>query len=104
MNRMSETEKPKQLPDPELSPTREQLRAFASRRWDLVADEKLSFLATRYRVSGAEASRKAAEAMAQRWASLHPGSPSPEARQQDFQHHVALKRKLDRAADAIGRR
>jgi hypothetical protein len=86
------------------TPTREQLRAFAARRWDLVADEKLSFLAARYREQGQAASRKAAQLLSQRWARLHPGSASPEARQQDLEHHVALKKKLDLLAHAFGRR
>src|SRR5688572_19207911 len=35
------------------TPSREQLRAFAARRWDLVADEKFALLADRYRREGA---------------------------------------------------
>jgi hypothetical protein len=101
---MTTPHKRKQIPDPERTPTREQLRAFAARRWDLIADEKLSFVATRYQARGADASRKAAQGMSQRWARLHPGGPSPEARQQDLEHHIALKKKFDLVARAIGRR
>lgn len=97
-------DKRKQVPGRERAPTREQLRAFAARRWDLVADEKLSFVAARYQAGGVNASRKAAQAMSQRWARLHPAGPSREARLQDFEHHVALKKKLDLVAHAIGRR
>lgn len=85
-------------------PTREQLRAFAARRWDLVADEKLAFLADRYRREGAAGSRRAAHGMARRWASLHPDGPTAEARRADLEHHIALKRKLDATAHVVGRR
>jgi hypothetical protein len=101
---MATTDKRKQSPVPERTPTGEQLRAFAARRWDLIAEEKLSFVATRYLAEGPDASRKAAQSLSQRWARLHPGSPSPEARQQDLEDHVALKKKLDLVAHAIGRR
>ena len=89
---------------PTRPPTREQLRAFAARRWDLVADEKLAFLADRYRREGAAGSRRAAQGIARRWASLHPGGPTAEARQDDLEHHIALKRKLDATAHVVGRR
>jgi hypothetical protein len=101
---MRKAEKRTPIPDSERMPTREELRAFASRRWDLVADEKLAFVAGRYRVSGADANRKAAQSIAQRWTRLHPGSPSPNDRQQDLEHHVELKQKLDRVAHAFSRR
>lgn len=101
---MTDATKPQQGMGPRLAPTPEQLRAFAARRWDLVADEKLSFIAARYRAEGPDASRKAARCLEQRWAMLHPGGPSPEARQQDFEHHVAMKQTLDRAAHAVTRR
>ncbi len=86
------------------TPSREQLRAFAARRWDLVADEKLAFLGDRYRREGAAGSRQAVQGMARRWASLHPDGPSVEARQDDLEHHIALKRKLDTTAHVVGRR
>jgi len=85
-------------------PDREELRAFAARRWDLVADEKLLFVAQRYRSGGSGASRMAARRLAQRWARLHPGGPSPEARKEDLDHHIAMKQKLDRTVHALGRR
>jgi hypothetical protein len=86
------------------TPSREQLRAFAARRWDLVADEKLAFLADRYRREGAAGSREAAHSMARQWAKLHPAGPTPEARRDDLEHHIALKKKLDATAHVIGRR
>ena len=86
------------------TPSREQLRAFAARRWDLVADEKLAFLADRYRREGAAGSREAAHSMARQWAKLHPEGPTPEARRDDLEHHIALKKKLDATAHVIGRR
>jgi hypothetical protein len=103
-DRMTTADKRKQVPGPDLAPTREQLRAFAARRWDLVADEKISFVVARYQARGVDASRGAAQAMSQRWARLHPAGPSREARLQDFEHHVAMKKKLDLVAHAIGRR
>jgi hypothetical protein len=86
------------------TPSREQLRAFAARRWDLVADEKLAFLADRYRREGATGSREAVQRMSRQWARLHPDGPTPEARREDLEHHIALKRKLDATAHVIGRR
>lgn len=85
-------------------PDGEQLRAFANRRWDLVADEKVSFVAERYRAGGSKASRMAAGRLARRWARLHPGGPSAEAREDDLEHHIVLKQKLDCAVHVLGRR
>ena len=83
---------------------REQLQALAAPGWDLVADEKLSFIVSRYRSGGARASRLAARRMMERWARLHPGGSSPEARESDLEHHRALRQKLDRTAHVIARR
>jgi hypothetical protein len=80
--------------------TRDALRAFAQRRWDLVARQKRSFVAERYRVGGAAASRAAAQRLVQRWRTLHP-EPVAAIRVADLQAHVALKQKLDRAGDGI---
>jgi hypothetical protein len=85
------------------APSPEQLRAFAGRRWDLVADEKLAFLADRYRRGGSKGSREAAQRMAQHRAKLHPEGPSPQSRDEDLTHHIELKRKLDATAHVIFR-
>jgi hypothetical protein len=82
----------------------EHLRAFAARRWDLVADEKRTFVANRYRVHGPAANRETALRLRERWVELHPEGPSAEAREDDLAHHVAFKEKLDRAAHGFPRR
>jgi len=82
----------------------EDLRAFAQRRWDLVADSKLRFIGERFRAEGPLATRRVARRLAERWAALHPGGPSAEARRQDLSDHLALKAKLDRASHAFRRR
>lgn len=85
-------------------PTREDIQAYAARRWDLVADEKLRFLAGRFQKGGPEASRTVARRLFARWARLHPEGGSPAARSADLSAHVALKDKLRRTAGVIGRR
>ena len=83
--------------------TRAALRAFANRRWDLVARHKRTFVAERYREGGPDASRRAAQRLLQRWRALHPEHRS-EMRAADLQAHVALKQKLDATSgDAHGR-
>ncbi len=85
-------------------PTREAIRAYRDRRWDLVAREKRRFAAERYRRGGPEAALEAAARLRARWAELHPEGPAPESRAADLEHHVGLKRKLDRARHVVAGR
>ncbi|MBX3130436.1 MAG: hypothetical protein KF718_27200 [Polyangiaceae bacterium] len=85
-------------------PTAEELRAYARRRWDLVAAEKLRHGAERYRRGGPQAALAAARHLAERWSELHPEGPTPASRQADFEHHVALKVKLDRTRHVLAGR
>lgn len=85
-------------------PSREELRAFAQRRWDLVEREKREFVALRFRTEGPAGSRAAALRLLERWRRLHPDGPLSSMREADLQAHVALKRKLDQARDGLRRR
>jgi hypothetical protein len=85
-------------------PTAKEIRAYARRRWDLVATEKLRFGAERFRRGGPQAALAAASRLAERWAELHPGGPTPASRQADFEHHVALKGKLDQTRHVLAGR
>jgi hypothetical protein len=58
-----------------------------------VADEKLAFLADRYRVEGSNASREAAQRLARQWARLHPEGPSPQS--PDVEVYAALRKALE---------
>ncbi len=83
----------------------EDARAFVQRRWDLVEREKRRFRADRYRTGGPAASRAAALRLLRRWKALGlADSNVAERREADLASHVALKQKLDRAGDALGRR
>ena len=78
------------------------LRAYASRRWDLVEQEKDRWRAHRYRQDGPAATLLASLRLRLRWRQEH-GEPTAERRDQDFAHHVELKRKLDGARDVAPR-
>lgn len=47
---------------------------------------------------------RASQMLAEHVRLLRPDWPSCEERQMDFEHHVALKRDIDRAAGAFARR
>jgi hypothetical protein len=85
-------------------PTREALRAFAQRRWDLIERGKREFLAERYRDGGPMAARAAAARLLDRWRALHPDAPLPSMRAADLEAHVAFARKLDKARHGLRRR
>jgi len=82
----------------------EDLRAFANRRWDLIARAKREFAAQRFASGGPNAARVAAQRLLERWKSLHPDAPIAAMRDADLEAHIALKRKLDRADRAFRRR
>ncbi len=80
------------------------IRSFAARRWDLVADEKLRFIVERFEAAGISGSRSAARRLRERWLALHPEGATDADREADLKAHVALKEKLDRAHNAAVRR
>ena len=80
-----------------------ELRAFAERRWDLVAREKLAFLSQRFRAGGPTAAHAAAVRLRERFRATHT-TVRVDARAADLEAHVALKRKILRAGDGfVGR-
>ena len=83
-----------------ISPKPTDVRAFVTRRWDMVDRAKLDFLADRFRTGGPLLARAAALRLFQRWRALHP-RVSPERCAQDLASHVDLKRKLDQTRDAF---
>jgi hypothetical protein len=80
------------------------IRAFAARRWDLVEHSKVRARAERFRAGGSAACLRAAAELRGRWYRLHPERPSHAARKADFEHHLAMSRKLARVGDADFRR
>lgn len=84
--------------------TREALLAYRNRRWDLVRESKEEFWAEETRARGPEAGFAAGEALWMHARAIDPTWPSEEARRADFEHHLALTDKLQRAAHAFARR
>jgi hypothetical protein len=80
------------------------LRSFAERRWDLVADEKLRFLVERFEAEGANGSRNAALRLRERWLASHPGGACAADREADLKAHLSLRETLDRVHNASRRR
>jgi hypothetical protein len=77
------------------------LRAFAGRDRDSVAALKREHHARRHRASRGAAGLQAAQALREHARKVRPDWPTARDRREDFAHHVALKRKIDRAAHAF---
>jgi hypothetical protein len=82
----------------------EALRRFARRDWAAVARAKRDYWAAQYRERGSGPASRAAWQLLQHARSLHPGYPAPADRAIDFEHHLDVCDRLDRAARAIARR
>jgi len=82
----------------------EAIRAFTDRPWDELAALKRRHAAERYAREGHHASLRIARGLYARFRSLAiEGSVEgyEERRQRDLEHHVELKRLLDRARGAL---
>ena len=77
------------------------LRAYARRRWDLVAREDHRFRAERYRTGGPQAGHQTAARLLAHWRAIRPGGADPERREKDLAAHIALRRQLDRTRHAF---
>lgn len=74
---------------------REDLRAYANRRWDLVEAHKLRERSAEYRAEGPGASVRRWEMLYEHGLSV--GAVSAESRAQDLEDHIEWRTKLDRA-------
>lgn len=81
----------------------EDIRAFARRRWDLVEDSKREFIADRYREDPI-AHARSIEALREHLRAVRPEWPTQDDLARDLEDHIALKRKLDRAAPFVRHR
>jgi hypothetical protein len=83
----------------------EHARALVERGWQDAARRKRRYWAERVaEPGGVEAALAAVDALRRHMAAVQPGWPSAEARRADLDHHVELKRRIDRAAAALTRR
>jgi len=83
---------------------RDAVRIFVARDRERVAALKRDHHAKRYRASGGTSGLEAARALRQHARRVRPDWPSTRDRQEDLAHHIALKRRIDRAAHAFSTR
>jgi hypothetical protein len=83
---------------------RNAVRAFVARDRDRVAALKREYHARQHRMSRGAAGFAAARALWQHVRRVRPDWPTARDRDDDFAHHVALKRRIDRAAHAFSAR
>jgi hypothetical protein len=77
---------------------REHVRAFAARGWRLVSDAKRDHWARELAERGPGPAHMASVALREHMRLVRPDWPSETDRREDLDHHVALKRAIDRAA------
>ena len=80
------------------------VRAFVLRDRAAVEASNRAYHAGRYREHGPAAGFEVSQLFWQHVRRVRPDWPTPRERDEDLGHHVALKRLLDRAADAFTRR
>lgn len=80
---------------------RDAIRAFVARDRDLVAALKRDHHARQHRVSRGKSGLEAAGMLRDYARKVRPDWPTARDRCDDFAHHVALKRRIDRAAHAF---
>jgi len=83
---------------------REQIRAFAARAFAEADAEKRLYLAEQARRGGAQQGLALLEAMVEHAELVRAPFPSEAERREDLEHHIDLKRKLDRAAHVLSLR
>lgn len=83
---------------------RDAIRAFVARDRDRVAALKREHHARRYRQSRGRSGLDAARALREHARKVRPDWPTARDRDEDFAQHVALKRRIDRAAHAFSAR
>jgi hypothetical protein len=80
---------------------RDAVSAYARRSWDEVERQKRAYWAEEYARVGAEATIRASRALFEHMRQVRSDWPTERDRQEDFEHHVRLKRLLDRTANAL---
>ncbi len=80
------------------------IRAFAVRDRDSVAALKRDHHARRHRASRGTAGIETARMLREYVRKVRPDWPTARDRDEDLAHHVALKERIDRAADAFAAR
>ena len=77
------------------------IRAFAGRDWAAAEASKRAYLAERAREGDGMWAFWAAQALFEHMRALRPDFPTEADHAGDLEHHVALKRTLDRASRAL---
>jgi hypothetical protein len=83
---------------------RDAIRAFVGRDRERVAALKRDHHARRYRASRGTSGLDAARMLREHARMARPDWPTARDRDEDLAHHVALKRRIDRAARAFSAR
>lgn len=81
--------------------TPEHLRAYAQRAWHVAEALEQDHWAREVAQRGPMATFEASQALWEHMRALRPDWPSDDERRQDLADHIALKRLIDRAADAF---
>ena len=83
---------------------RDEVLAFVARDRESVAALKRDHHAKQNRASGGKSGLEAARALREHVRRVRPDWPTARDREEDLAHHVALKRRIDRAAHAFSAR
>ncbi|MBK9262102.1 MAG: hypothetical protein IPM54_20145 [Polyangiaceae bacterium] len=81
--------------------TSDDIRAFVKRDWALLERLEEDQRAESYRTLGWQASRKLALSLYDHALQVSPGFPQKDAQAEDLDHHIPVKRLIDRARHAI---
>ena len=77
------------------------IKAYVNRNWAVMDDLNRCYWAGEYRRHGASSTIKAAQILWLHMKSIRPDWPSPEERDLDLQHHIALKQLLDKVDNKL---
>jgi hypothetical protein len=80
---------------------REAIVAFVRRGWAAAEAREQDHWAREFAERGPDATLAASQALWQHMRTIRPDWPSAAERQADLDHHIALKRAIDRAARAV---
>lgn len=77
------------------------VRAYVERDWASVEGRKQEHWARELTARGPEATIAASVALFEHMRLVRPEWPTPDDRRADLEHHIALKRAIDRAAGVV---